>query len=113
MLVRLVVIHGPDLGREFPLVSGGTLTVGRSLVTDTRLRDGTVSRLHCQLEFDGRQTLLLNVSERGTKVNGVEVTQHQLKHGDVIRIGGTELRFIDNDLNEAETLLQASPLPSS
>src|SRR5262245_42946511 len=108
MSAQIHVIIGPDRGRSFTLTPGATLTVGRSQSTDTRLTDGSVSRLHCQIEFDGKRAILLNVSTKGTQVNGTAADQQELRHGDVIRVGGTELRFALATLAEAETLVAPS-----
>jgi len=53
MAAQLVVTLGPDQGRCFPLEPGIPLQVGRSLTTATRLTDATVSRLHCEISYDG------------------------------------------------------------
>jgi pSer/pThr/pTyr-binding forkhead associated (FHA) protein len=108
MSVQVQVIVGPDRGQTFFLPTRGTLQIGRSQTTDTRLSDPAVSRLHCQIEFDGERANLLNVSTRGTMVNGMLAQQRDLRHGDVIRIGGTELRFVFCSLAEAETVLRTS-----
>ena len=91
MTPQLVVTAGPDKGRFFPLTAGETLQVGRSQSTATRLTDPTISRVHCQVEWDGRRAVLVNTSSGGTLVNGHSVSQHDLQPGDVIRIGSTEL----------------------
>lgn len=106
MSAKLLVIVGPDRGESFDLEAGTQLTIGRSQSTHTKLKDGSISRLHCQVEYDGRKATLLNVSGKGTLVNGKPCTQQELRHGDVIRVGGTELRFALLELAEAETLVQ-------
>jgi serine/threonine-protein kinase len=106
MSAMIQVILGPDRGLSFSIAPGGVFTVGRSQTTDTRLTDASVSRLHCQIEFDGQRAQLLGVSTKGTLLNGKPVTREELRHGDIIRIGGTEIRFALTSLAEAETLLQ-------
>ena len=51
----------------------------------------TVSRIHCRLEVAGSRVLVTNESLSGTLVNGQPVTQHELKSGEVIRLGGKHL----------------------
>lgn len=93
MLARLVVVSGPDKGRDFSLVEGQT-TIGRSQATDTGLGDPYVSRTHCQVEVrDGKIRLSDMGSASGTLVNGQRVSEIELKPGDVVRIGNTELRL--------------------
>src|SRR5262245_3281771 len=110
MPAQLLVSAGPDKGRAFLLVSGETLQIGRSQATVTRLSDPTVSRVHCEVEFDGERATIINISTSGTFVNGHQVSQAELKAGDVIRLGGTELRFLLADVAEATT---AVPLSAS
>lgn len=98
MVKQLVVIAGPDKGRAFPLTPGDTLLVGRSQATQTRLTDGHVSRVHCEVQVEGEHVLVLDSnSTGGTFINGKRVTQQQLQHGDIIQVGDTQLRFQDGD----------------
>jgi pSer/pThr/pTyr-binding forkhead associated (FHA) protein len=114
MSAQIQVILGPDRGQTFLLPATGALTVGRSHATDTKLTDASVSRVHCRIEFDGHRAVLVNVSAKGTQVNATPVTEQELRHGDVIRVGGTEIRFALTALAEAETLLQhGSESPSA
>jgi pSer/pThr/pTyr-binding forkhead associated (FHA) protein len=104
--MKIQVVVGPDLGRTFTVAANGTLNIGRSHTTDTQLTDAAVSRLHCRIEFDGERAILYNVSAKGTRVNDTPVDQRELRHGDLIRIGDTEIRFSLLAMGEAETLLQ-------
>jgi serine/threonine protein kinase len=108
MPAQLYVSAGPDKGRAFLLVPGETLQVGRSQATITRLSDPTVSRVHCEVEFDGERATIINISTSGTLVNGHSVSQAVLKPGDVIRVGGTEMRFLLGDSSEATTAVPLS-----
>jgi serine/threonine protein kinase len=84
-------------------VDGETLVIGRGETTGTRLRDARVSRVHCQLQVDGGKFVLMHSSSSGTTaVNGKTITQCELRAGDVIRIGDSELRFVlEGDASEA------------
>jgi serine/threonine protein kinase len=99
---HLHVTTGPDKGRKFPLSPGETLQVGRSQTTPTRLTDPSVSKIHFQLEVGEDQAMLQAISKHGTYVNGQNVTQHAVKHGDIIRIGSTELQYVGD--SEASTM---------
>jgi serine/threonine protein kinase len=106
MSALLIVVSGPDKERVFPLHAGTTFQVGRSQATATRLTDPSVSRVHCEITFDGQKAVLVNVSSNGTSVNGKTISRHELRHGDVVRVGGTEFRFQRADVEEAETVMQ-------
>ena len=109
MTPRLVVTAGPDKGRSFPLTRGETLQVGRSQTTATRLTDPTMSRVHCQVEWDGACAVLINSSSGGTFVNGQAVSQHDLRPGDVIRMGSTEMRYQTEEVVETPTVAPPPP----
>jgi serine/threonine protein kinase len=91
---KLVVVGGPDQGREFPLPESDSLLLGRSRATETRLTDPRVSRVHCEVHVDGESVSVHDFdSPAGTFVNGERVASQQLWPGDVIRVGDTELRY--------------------
>jgi serine/threonine protein kinase len=101
---QLVVTAGPDKGRSFPLAAGQTVQIGRSQASTTRLSDPTVSRAHCEIDWDGQHAMLVNLSPNGTLVNGKVTPQQELRPGDLIRVGATELRFHAGDMDEASTV---------
>jgi serine/threonine protein kinase len=111
MIPRLVVVAGPDRGKFFALKQGEALQVGRSQTTATKLTDPTVSRVHCEVDWDGEVAVLMNVSPSGTHVNGQSISQTPLKPGDVVRLGSTELRFQIDDGTEASTVVPPAPKP--
>src|SRR5262249_43238669 len=109
MLAQLRVLTGPDQGRVFTLDK--SLVVGRGQETDTRLKDPQVSRVHCQINVEEGKAVLVHASKTShTLVNGQQTKQHELKPGDTIQIGSTQLRFELEGSPEASTLLvTASP----
>jgi pSer/pThr/pTyr-binding forkhead associated (FHA) protein len=110
MSALLVVTAGPDRSLSFPLTAGETLQIGRSQATATKLNDPTISRVHCEVEWDGDKIVLINIniSTAGTLVNGKPVAQHELKSGDVFRLGSTEIRFQLGDGSEQSTVAPAA-----
>ncbi|MBA3391374.1 MAG: FHA domain-containing protein, partial [Deltaproteobacteria bacterium] len=96
-LARLVVIEGPDAGREFelPLRGGG---VGRGEGNLVQLTDPAVSRQHGLIEL--RDGALCWVDESGkvrTHINKQPATIHRLEAGDEIVIGATRLAYLPVD----------------
>ena len=63
-LARLVVIEGPDAGREFELpMRGGE--IGRGTAASSSSRDPTVSRTHGLIELrDGALSWIVDASKR-------------------------------------------------
>src|SRR5262245_45034294 len=93
-LARLVVVEGPDAGREFELpMRGGK--VGRDESSLVQLNDPTVSRSHGRVEL--RDGALTYIAEKRTLINGVEITEHRLESGDELVIGATKLAFLPVD----------------
>ena len=91
--MQLVIIAGPDKGRTFPLTPGEPLRVGRSQTTPTRLTDPHVSRVHCEVQLDGKRVTIKDAkSAAGTFVNGQRIAEQTVQPGDIIRIGETELQ---------------------
>lgn len=94
---RLVVIAGPDLGREYdvPMRGGSIGRDGAGLVV---LSDPAVSRLHCHLELREEAMWLVDDSGKGrTLVNGAPITIHRLQAGDELVLGTTRLSFLGGD----------------
>ncbi len=71
--------------------------IGRGTECSLALSHTQVSRLHCTLKHNQEHTLLVcdNGSTNGTTVNGVPVeAATAIQHGDVIALGGIELRLL-------------------
>jgi serine/threonine protein kinase len=109
----LLVIAGPDKGRVFQLSEGYTVVVGRSRNTVFKLTDPRVSRVHCDVEVKGKRIFLTDLdSGGGTFVNGQRVTETELRKGDVVKIGDTQLRVEDADSAEPSTVSSAIAAPA-
>jgi hypothetical protein len=111
MTSKLIVLAGPDEGRVFAL-GGDVLLLGRSRATDTYLLDPHVSRVHCQiLPENGKYVVVDFDSAGGTFVNGKQVTRHELKPGDLVRIGTTHLQYVRDDGAVAAPAMTAAAEP--
>jgi two-component system cell cycle response regulator len=91
----LVVIYGPELGRRFELKEGD-IVIGRDAASDVRVDLDNVSRRHARVSRKlGRAFVTDLESTNGTFVNDGEVLQEtELRSGDLIKIGGTILKFL-------------------
>jgi signal transduction histidine kinase/pSer/pThr/pTyr-binding forkhead associated (FHA) protein len=90
---RLIVLAGPDSGKEFILPAGDS-SLGRSETNTIVLTDPLVSRQHCELKSFGNQFVLTDLgSGNGTLVNGSSIATATLAFGDRIAIGDTVLTF--------------------
>ena len=70
----------------------GPITLGRGTAADVMIPDEAVSRVHASVRVDGDTVVVEDLeSSNGTRVNGREVSQARLEHGDLIQLGATEL----------------------
>lgn len=91
---RLRLLNGPDLGCVHELQGGEVL--GRGSSADLVLADTNVSRKHCRIVRVDPYFFLVDLgSQNGTLVNGARVEKALLRHGDVLRLGDTDLRYED------------------
>jgi hypothetical protein len=97
--VQIVVVDGPNTGREFEL-SGATV-VGRDQSAGLVIDDAEASRRHASLSVDGTTVTVEDLgSTNGTFVNGARISgSKELANGDKVRIGTTvfELRVPQAD----------------
>jgi serine/threonine-protein kinase len=103
MQAYLRVVAGPDAGRNIELTEGATLTIGRAEKSDTHLHDLGVSRLHCELRWEGGKFNLVDMdSVSGTLVDGQRITEHDLKHGEEFQVGVTRFKLYAAGIGAAQ-----------
>jgi serine/threonine protein kinase len=96
MSAKLVVVAGPNKGKEYELGEQAKVTLGRGDTAQVKLADPTVSRAHCVLDWiSGKALLKDNGSKTGTRVNGKAISaEHLLQPGEIISIGTSQLKFM-------------------
>src|ERR687898_600475 len=86
------------LGRRIVPVSKNQFEIGRRETNDLRLAGSEVSRDHAEIALEGDHFTLRDRNSRyGTYVNGEQVTDRVLVHGDRVRLGrtgGAEMVFL-------------------
>ncbi len=92
-------------GKHAIPLQGELFTVGRSRDNHIVIDDRAVSRYHLQIRLRfGRYTLFDSQSNSGTYVNDVKIAEHNLQNGDVIRIGNSQLIYLeDHPAGDSET----------
>jgi serine phosphatase RsbU (regulator of sigma subunit)/pSer/pThr/pTyr-binding forkhead associated (FHA) protein len=90
------------LGRRVVPLAKAPFEIGRRETNDLRLAGSEVSRDHAEIIIDPNGTFILKdrASRYGTYVNGDQVTERPLTHGDRIRLGrsgGAEMVFLVRD----------------
>jgi serine phosphatase RsbU (regulator of sigma subunit)/pSer/pThr/pTyr-binding forkhead associated (FHA) protein len=86
------------LGRRVVPIDKETFAIGRRTGNDLRLTAADISREHAEIAHAGAAFVIRDRQSRfGTFVNGVQVAEQPLKHGDLIRLGqsgGIEMVFL-------------------
>jgi pSer/pThr/pTyr-binding forkhead associated (FHA) protein len=92
----LVVVHSADReepGRRYPL-GADDLTIGRDEANTIVVRSDQASRRHARIFVSGGAHVLVDLdSTNGTFLNSKQVKEQTLRHGDVIRIASTVLKY--------------------
>jgi pSer/pThr/pTyr-binding forkhead associated (FHA) protein len=86
------------LGRRTVPISKAHFEIGRRETNDLRLAGSEVSRDHAEIDTVNDQFILRDKTSRyGTYVNGDQITERALSHGDRVRLGrsgGAEMVFL-------------------
>jgi len=92
LATKLLAISGPLRKSEFPLCT--PVAIGTEAGNTIRLEDSAVSPQHCVIaSHDGKVMLTDLESHFGTFVNGIPVTDRELKSGDQIAVGNSVFLF--------------------
>lgn len=91
----IVVLKGDQKGQDFRLFDGEN-TIGTAAHCDIVIYDPFLSAQHCSILIDSKEAVyvLRDLDSRnGVCVNQRRVTKTRLIDNDIIRLGGTEVRF--------------------
>lgn len=109
-MAKLIITLDGSVVKEHTLNKERT-TIGRKPGNDLQLDDATVSGQHAVI------LLLQNAyvedlgSTNGTLLNGKPVTKRMLNHGDVVRIGQHEFKFVEEKAQDFEsTVIISKPV---
>lgn len=92
---RLIVMSKTSTVKQINLRDGVATTIGRGPQCEVSITDPRVSRAHAQVVADGDTATIRDLgSSNGTFVNGRRVKQQALRHGDVLSLGGCEIRYL-------------------
>ncbi len=89
-----VVPSGPRAGKEYRL--GEITNIGRdAMQNDIDIDDSAISRQHARVKLEGGQFVLYDLaSANGTFVNDELIQKRLLVNGDRIKIGETDIVFM-------------------
>jgi len=103
---RIFIENSPRFPEAIVIEQNSSLTVGRDIKCEISIDDPDLSRKHIQLT-DSKEGLVVSdlSSKNGTYVNNEKIQMpYTLKHDDRVRIGSTEFRFAEENLELLEEL---------
>ena len=113
-LPKLIVIKGERSGQEIA-INKESMSIGRDLKADIKIRDTSVSKRHAVLFLKGDEVYIKDLnSANGTYVNGEKILPNKeiaLKNGDKIEIGKNQYEFESIALEEKEFGAETEILP--
>ena len=105
---RLTLNPGTEGAQTFDLAPG-TYEIGRRPDNAICIANGSVSGLHCKLTVNGDTVVLTDLdSTNGTFVEGLQITETPLEHGQRLRFGNVDLTF-ESDGNPTPAPTPAHP----
>lgn len=100
-VTRVLIGSIDDQELRFPLFKD-RLTIGRTAQNDIQLKASHISRRHAVIVTEGSATRVIDWgSKNGVYVNSTRVTEHFLKHGDVLSVGTAEFRYEERPKRES------------
>lgn len=94
---NLLVVHSADAaeqGKRYPLAAED-VTLGRDTANRIVVASEQASRRHARIFASGGAHVLVDLeSTNGTFLNSKPVKEQTLRHGDVLRIASTVLKYV-------------------
>jgi pSer/pThr/pTyr-binding forkhead associated (FHA) protein len=73
------------------------ITIGKSTLANVKAKGIFLSKIQAKIVNEPEGFWIVNLGKKGkTKINGEEVERHLLKNDDIIQVGKTVYRFIEN-----------------
>jgi len=96
----------------------GFNTLGRNPTNDFRVHDVTISSFHCEIVVSEDSVLVRDLgSTNGTFIDGQQISEAELRPGQILRLGSAELRLDSQAVIEPAPIsipeLKAEPAPAS
>lgn len=92
---RCLLLLEPDKQTKCQL-NDDLMTIGRSESADIKIDGEFISRIHARILRIGMDTIIEDAgSMNGTWVNDHKIDRHVLRHGELIRVGSANFRYVD------------------
>ena len=107
VLLKLVIISGPDAGRTVDL-EPGEHRIGSSSSCEIRLNDKAISRQHLKLDVREDRVVAVDLGSRnGSLCDGRRFSELEVGPGTVITLGGSSFKLLPRDTRERPLLLSS------
>ncbi len=91
-----IIVKSGGNSREIG-ISKESFSIGRTPDNDLEVKDALISRRHSSIQKKGDRFVIYDHgSSNGTYVNREKIEMKVLDHGDVIRVGDTEITYVDD-----------------
>jgi len=113
-----------DLHQKSYLFMTTRMVLGRDPSCDIWIDNPSISKKHCSFELLDEQMMVIDLnSSNGTFINGAQITQAELQHGDLLQVGPVFVRFdspetappavVSEDKSRQTAAIQIPPLRAS
>ena len=103
-MAHLLILGGPEALKRIS-IDKEQMVLGRAETVDLCIDDRNASSSHCRIERTKRGYRISDLeSQNGTWINGRRVRRKDLRVGDVIAVGTTELRFEGDGDSKPQTV---------
>ena len=100
----LILKFNDKIIKEYPIIIGESVTIGRKEANDIVIDNLAVSGFHAQVDSVSSNFVLRDLeSTNGTFVNSEKKDIHNFRHNDVVMIGKHELVFDSSDLEKMKS----------
>ncbi|MET0540589.1 MAG: FHA domain-containing protein [Variovorax sp.] len=98
---RLILMTKTNSPKQVELTAARTV-IGRDVSSDLQIDRPRISRRHAELSSTEEGTWIEDLgSSNGTFVNGRQIQRQELHHGDVVRLGDCDIRYLTRETNFA------------
>jgi pSer/pThr/pTyr-binding forkhead associated (FHA) protein len=88
-----------EAGADFDqyAIDRNVITIGKSSMANVKAKGMLVSKIQAKIVNEPEGFWVVNLGRKGkTRVNGEEIERHLLKNDDIIQVGKTVYRFVEN-----------------
>ncbi len=83
----IVIAAKPKFVIEGSVLARDKITIGRAAGNDVFLQEDDISRVHCEIRWDGHGFVVADKSKAGTYIGSRRIVEERLQDGHVLRVG--------------------------